>query len=83
MGGVRKITRISETTGMEGEVISMHDVFEFKQTGLDADRVAQGHFAATGIRPQCLTKLIACGVPLPVELFEGRTLATGLQDGET
>ncbi len=74
IGGLRKITKISEVTGMEGEVISMQDIFEFKQTGLDKDRVAQGHFVATGIRPVLLAKLHACGVPLPVEMFERRVL---------
>ena len=74
MGGVRKIVKISEVTGMEGEVVSMHDVFEFKQTGLGENRVAQGHFLSTGIRPLCLSKLEACGVPLAAELFEGKIL---------
>jgi pilus assembly protein CpaF len=74
MGGVRKITKVSEITGMESDTISMHDIFEFKQTGLDENRVAQGYFAATGIRPQCLDKLEACGTSVPVELFERRIL---------
>ena len=75
MGGVRKVTRISEITGMEGDVLSMHDLFEFKQTGLSDDRVAQGYFAATGIRPTLLHQLEANGVPVPVELFERRILS--------
>ncbi len=74
VGGLRKIVKISEVTGMEGDVLSMHDIFEFKQTGLDENRVAQGYFAATGIRPECLKKLQACGVDLPTELFEKRVL---------
>lgn len=74
MGGVRKITRISEITGMEGEVMSMHDLFEFKQTGLDENRVAKGMFMATGLRPNLLERLEANGVPCPVELFEKRVL---------
>ena len=74
VGGVRKIVKVSEITGMEGDVLSMHDIFEYKQTGLDDNRVAQGYFAATGIRPQCLAKLEASGVPLPVEMFERRIL---------
>jgi pilus assembly protein CpaF len=74
MGGARKITRISEITGMEGDVISMHDLFEFVQTGLDERRVAQGQFRATGMRPECLTKLETCGVGLPPEMFERRRL---------
>ena len=50
-GGARKIIKISEIVGMEGDVISMHDIFVFKQTGVDDDRVAQGYFYATGSRP--------------------------------
>jgi len=74
IGGLRKIIKISEITGMEGDVISMQDIFEFKQTGLDENRIAQGHFVANGIRPACLAKLQACGVPVPVEIFERRTM---------
>jgi pilus assembly protein CpaF len=74
MGGVRRIVKISEITGMEGDVVSMHDIFEFRQTGLDEERIAQGYFLATGIRPQCLGKLEACGVSLPSDMFERRVL---------
>jgi pilus assembly protein CpaF len=74
IGGVRRITKISEVTGMEGDVVSLQDIFEFKQTGLDENRVAQGHFVANGIRPHCMGKLEACGVPVPVEIFERRKL---------
>jgi pilus assembly protein CpaF len=73
-GGVRKITRISEITGMEGDVISMHDIFEFRQTGLNAERVAKGQFWATGLRPMLLDRLASYGVEVPVELFEHRLL---------
>ena len=74
IGGPRKIVKISEITGMEGDVISMQDLFEFQQTGLDENRVAQGQFVAHGVRPACLAKLRACGVPLPVEIFERRVM---------
>jgi pilus assembly protein CpaF len=74
MGGVRKIVKVSEITGMEQDVVSMHDIFEYKQTGLDENRVAQGYFASTGIRPECLAKLEASGVVVPIELFERRIL---------
>jgi pilus assembly protein CpaF len=74
MGGVRKITRISEITGMEGDMISMHDLFEFKQTGLDENRVAKGMFLATGIRPVLMERLEANGVTVPVDMFEKRIL---------
>jgi len=74
MGGVRKITRISEITGMEGDIICMHDLFEFRQTGLDAHRVAKGYFCATGMRPLLQERLEAHGVSLPPEMFEKRIL---------
>jgi pilus assembly protein CpaF len=73
-GGARKIIKISEITGMEGEIISMHDLFVFKQTGVDDKGAAQGYFQATGIRPRCLEKLASAGVRLPVELFEQRIM---------
>jgi pilus assembly protein CpaF len=73
-GGPRKVVKISEITGMEGDIMSMHDLFVFKQTGVDNQGVAQGYFMATGIRPQCLEKLESAGVRLPVEMFERRML---------
>jgi pilus assembly protein CpaF len=73
-GGERKIIKISEITGMENDVIAMHDIFAFKQTGVGTDGKAQGYFFSSGIRPNCLERLAAGGVPLPVELFERRLL---------
>jgi len=73
-GGVRKVIKISEITGMEGDVISMQDIFGFRQTGVDDDRMTQGHFFSTGIRPQCLERLEVSGAGLPVSMFERRVL---------
>jgi pilus assembly protein CpaF len=73
-GGARKIIQVSEIIGMEGDVISMHDIFAFKQTGLDDNGVAQGYFYATGVRPHCLERLESIGIRLPLEMFERRTL---------
>jgi pilus assembly protein CpaF len=73
-GGGRKVVKISEITGMEGDVTSMHDLFLFKQTGVDDDGGAQGYFCTTGIRPHCLDKLETSGARVPVELFERRIL---------
>jgi pilus assembly protein CpaF len=73
-GGSRKVIKISEITGMEGEVISMQDIFGFKQTGVDNDRVAQGYFFSSGIRPQFLERLEISGAALPVAMFERRVL---------
>ncbi len=76
MGGQRKLVRVSEITGMEGDVISMHDIFEYCKTGLDENRAVVGYFQSTGIRPNCLQRLADSGVTVPVELFERRQLAT-------
>ena len=59
---------------MEGEVLSMHDIFEYRQVGIDAERRAIGDFHATGIRPHCYDRLENAGVHVPVELFEPRML---------
>src|SRR5690348_9908895 len=48
-GGLRKIIKISEITGMEGDVVSMQDIFVFRQTGVDEDRRAVGQFHAMGL----------------------------------
>ncbi len=81
-GGVRKIIKISEIVGMEEDVVSMQDIFVFKQTGIDEDRVAQGYHYCTGIRPKCLEALEAAGEKLPTELFERRILTGGHRNGE-
>jgi pilus assembly protein CpaF len=78
LGGARKVVKISEVAGVEGENVVMHDLFIFKQTGVDDKRKAQGYFQATGIRPNCLERLAALGVGLPYELFERRILSSGL-----
>jgi pilus assembly protein CpaF len=75
-GGKRKIVTIAEIAGMEGETVSMHDLFEYVQTGIDESHVVEGYFRATGIRPQCLHKLMVRGAKLPVELFADRRLQT-------
>jgi len=74
IGGVRKVIKISEITGMEGDVISMHDLFSFQQTGVDDQGTAQGYFMSQGIRPHCLDRLAQRGIQLPSELFERRRI---------
>lgn len=69
-GGLRKIIKISEITGMEGDVVSMQDIYGFKQTGVDKDRIAQGHFYTSGIRPKCLERLESAGTKLSISMFE-------------
>jgi pilus assembly protein CpaF len=80
IGGARKVIRVSEITGMEGDVLSMHDIFGFKQTGVDERGNAQGYFSVNGIRPKCLERLEAAGIRLPYEMFERGILhASGAQ----
>jgi len=76
-GGARKVVKISEVTGTEGDVLSMHDIFEFQSTGIDSDGMVEGYFCSTGLRPNLLPQLAAAGNALPTELFERRMLATG------
>jgi pilus assembly protein CpaF len=55
-------------------MILMQDIFAFKQTGIDDQRQALGHFHASGIRPDCLERLRSAGSALPAEMFEERIL---------
>jgi len=73
-GGPRKIMRVSEITGMEGDTISMQDIFLFRQTGVDENDVAVGHFECTGIRPKAMDRLEANGVRLPSSVFDRRII---------
>ena len=67
--GRRKLIGLSELTGMEGDVITMQDIFRFRQTGIGADGVVQGRFEATGIRPRFLDHAMSHGVSLSADLF--------------
>jgi pilus assembly protein CpaF len=68
--GTRRVTQISELTGMEGDVISMQDIFVFERDGLRADGRVMGRFRATGVRPRCSERLAASGTMLSPSLFE-------------
>jgi len=67
--GRRKVTSVYELTGMEGDTISMQEIFRYKITGRDADNNVIGRFEATGIRPKFLADAAAAGVELSAELF--------------
>ena len=67
--GRRKIVSMSELTGMEGEVVTMQEIFRFRQTGVSADGIVQGRFEATGIRPRFLDQVMAHGITLHADLF--------------
>lgn len=68
--GSRRITSISEITGMEGETITMQEIFQFERTGVDREGTVVGRFRATGIRPRFAEKLKACGLQLPRIVFD-------------
>ena len=66
--GTRKITNITEISGMEGEVITMTDIFVFEQTGIENGQIA-GRLRPTGLRPKFMDKLEAAGINLPPSIF--------------
>lgn len=68
--GKRKITSIQEITGMEGEVITMQEIFTFKQTSIGNDGEVQGYFHATGVRPKFIERLRSFGVVIPDYVFD-------------
>ena len=68
--GTRKVTNISEVTGMEGEIITMQDIFVFERTGIGPGGKVTGRFRATGIRPKCSERLATAGMPLRSDMFE-------------
>lgn len=71
--GHRRIVSLQEITGMEGETITMQEIFRFRTTGRAADGTVIGHFEATGIRPRFLAETAAYGISLPPELFRPET----------
>jgi pilus assembly protein CpaF len=68
--GQRRITSVSEITGMEGEVIQMHEIYQYVKDFIDASGKMHGHFKATGIRPHFLADLRAYGIELPASHFD-------------
>ena len=80
-GGTRKVMKISEIVGMEGDIISMQDIFVFEQTAWTRTSRVLGHFYATGIRPKCVERLKAYGVDL-LDHARSRTRSVSAADGE-
>ncbi len=76
-GGRRKVTAISEITGMESDVVLLQDIFRFVQTGIDSDGNAEGYHESCGVRPKVLEHLRAEGHELPDELFHKGKLEAG------
>lgn len=68
--GTRKVVSLQEITGMEGEIISMQEIFRFEQSGVDADGKVKGRFSATGVRPRFADRLRMYGVSVPEDTFD-------------
>lgn len=68
--GSRRVTSITEVTGMERNIITLQDLFVFEKRGIDPDGRVIGRFAATGIRPKFYEKLVSAGIRLRTEMFE-------------
>jgi pilus assembly protein CpaF len=68
--GTRKVTGISEITGMEGDVITMQEIFVFERTGISNEGKVCGRFRATGIRPKCAERIASAGTRLRLDMFD-------------
>jgi pilus assembly protein CpaF len=66
--GTRKITYVTEVSGMEGDVITTTDLFIFEQTGIENGKV-MGRLRATGLRPKFMEKIEGAGIHLPPSIF--------------
>lgn len=73
-GGPRKIVSVTEVTGMEGEIVTMQDIFAFEQLGVGDTGKAYGEFVATGIRPSFLERLKSSGCEVDPDLFTRQVL---------
>jgi len=79
--GTRKVTSISEITGMEQDVITMQEIFSFQKTGIGPDGRVTGFFRASGVRPKCSEALAIVGCHLSMEMFEHRQQVGGDASG--
>jgi pilus assembly protein CpaF len=74
-GGKRKVTRVTEIAGMEGDALLLQDIFSFEQNGVDENGCAKGQFICHGIRPKSCERIEARGTRLPVDMFARRVMA--------
>src|SRR6266567_3803076 len=68
--GTRRVTHLTEVVGMEGDIITLQDIFLFEKTGVTEQGRVTGRFRATGIRPKFYDRLKQCGIQLPASLFQ-------------
>jgi pilus assembly protein CpaF len=67
--GTRKVNSISEITGMEGDIVTIQEIFAFKKSGIGENGVVLGEFMPSGIRPRCSEQLVTSGIQLPTSIF--------------
>jgi pilus assembly protein CpaF len=75
--GKRRLTSLQEITGMEGDVVTMQEIFHFERRGVDKDGAVQGELVPTGIRPHFAKRLQMAGIELPAQLFHRREPSHG------
>ncbi|MDX1624443.1 MAG: CpaF family protein, partial [Gemmatimonadota bacterium] len=80
--GSRRVASISEIVGMEGEVITMQEIFQFERQGIDEEGRVLGRFRSTGIRPRFTERLRASGIELPAGLFSDADFGFAAAGGE-
>jgi pilus assembly protein CpaF len=68
--GTRRVTHITEVIGMEGDTITLQDVFVFEKTGINSKGRVTGRFKPTGLRPRSTERMKGCGIELPPEMFQ-------------
>jgi pilus assembly protein CpaF len=67
--GRRRVVSVQEITGMEGDVVTMQEIFRFRRSGVDGEGRVLGRFEATGIRPRFAERLLMRGIELGNDLF--------------
>lgn len=72
--GTRKVVSVHEIVGMEGDVVTMQEIFAFEQTGIDERGIVRGRFVSRGIMPKFAEKFRIMNIPLPCELFDDKCI---------
>jgi pilus assembly protein CpaF len=68
--GTRKVVGVAEITGMEGNIVTMQDIFVYRKRGIRENGEVLGEFVATGVRPKFAERLVVTGIHLPASMFE-------------
>ena len=79
-GGPRKIINVTEVQGMEGDIITMQDIFKFEQDGVNGQGKAYGRIVSTGVRPGFMDRIKAAGCSVDTDMFTPRDLVSDMED---